>query len=93
MTGAYSPLYFLEGVFEVGNRVLGKLCRKFRLEVLEMTLKDVQGSLEGIKTLSAFEHGRSTNYEHIFKYINACETEEQVLLFMDTLHFVARNFF
>lgn len=68
---------------------LGLSCRKFRIEVLRKTLKEVQGNDSGIKTLSAFEHGRSTNYEHIFKYINACDNEKQVELFMNTLYFLA----
>lgn len=63
------------------------------MEVLNKTLQDVQGSSEGIKTLSAFEHGRSTNFNHIFKYIEACDTEEQIELFMETLQFVAKYFY
>lgn len=69
---------------------LGKACRKFRMDVLGKTLKQVQGTDSGIKTLSAFEHGRSSNYEHIFKYINACDNEKQVDLFCQTLHFLAK---
>ena len=63
--------------------------RDFRMNILNKTLQDVQGSNEGIKTLSAFEHGRSTNFNHIFKYINACDNEEQVDLLMETLIFIA----
>lgn len=69
---------------------LGKACRKFRIDVLRKTLKEVQKSESGIKTLSAFEHGRSTNYEHIFKYINACDNERQIDLFIETLIFIAK---
>lgn len=67
--------------------------RKFRMEVLNKTLQDVQGSSEGIKTLSAFEHGRSTNFNHIFKYINACDNEEQIDLLIETIQFVAQYFY
>lgn len=73
--------------------ILGKHCRKFRLEILDKTLKEVQGMEYGIKALSAFEHGRSTNYEHIFKYINACDNEKQIDLFMETLRYVAKFFY
>ena len=69
---------------------LGLACRKFRMDVLGKTLKQVQGNDSGIKALSAFEHGRSSNYEHIFKYINACDNENQVELFLQTLHFLAK---
>lgn len=69
---------------------LGKACRKFRMDVLGKTLKQVEGTDSGIKTLSAFEHGRSSNYEHIFKYINACDNEKQVELFMNTLEFLSK---
>lgn len=63
--------------------------RDFRMNVLNKTLQDVQGSNEGIKTLSAFEHGRSTNFNHIFKYFNACDNEEQVDLLIERLIFIA----
>lgn len=63
--------------------------RDFRMNILNKTLQDVQGSNEGIKTLSAFEHGRSTNFNHIFKYINACDNEEQVDVLIERLIFIA----
>lgn len=63
--------------------------RDFRMNVLNKTLQDVQGSNEGIKTLSAFEHGRSTNFNHIFKYINACDNEEQIDVLIERLIFIA----
>ena len=63
--------------------------RDFRMNILNKTLQDVQGSNEGIKTLSAFEHGRSTNFNHIFKYINACDNEEQIDVLIERLIFIA----
>lgn len=63
--------------------------RDFRMNILNKTLQDVQGSNEGVKTLSAFEHGRSTNFNHIFKYINACDTEEQIDVLIERLIFIA----
>ena len=71
------------------EKILGRYMRDFRLNVLNKTLQDVQGSSEGIKTLSAFEHGRSTNFNHIFKYINACNTEEQIDLLLDILRYIS----
>lgn len=75
------------------HEMLGMWCRKFRNDVLNKTLAEVQGSHKNIKALSAFEHGRSTNYEHVFKYINACDNEKQIELFMETLKFVAKYFY
>lgn len=77
----------------MNDRILGKACRTFRVEILGKTLEQVQGKKSGIKALSAFEHGRSTNYNHIFKYIGACDNEEQIDLFMETLEFVAKFFY
>lgn len=74
------------------NEILGESCRKFRIEVLDKTLKEVEGS-DDIQLLSAFEHGRSTNYNHVFKYVGACDSEKQVDLFMETLKFVAQYFY
>lgn len=76
----------------MANRILGKHCRQFRIEILEKTLKEVEQD-DYIKTLSAFEHGRSNNYEHVFKYINACDSEDQLELFIETLIFVAENYY
>ena len=65
------------------NRI-GKYCRYYRLTVLEKTLKEVEGS-ENIKTLSGFEHGRSTNLEHLIKYVKHCESREQKQEFLQGL--------
>lgn len=54
------------------------------MNVLELTLKEVEGN-ENIKTLSSFEHGRSTNLEHLLKYVKQCKTQEQKLDFLQGL--------
>ena len=77
----------------IEKRVLGRMCRNFRLDVLNKTLREVQTSEQGIKALSAFEHGKSSNYEHIFKYINACDNEKQVTIFMDKIKFIANAYY
>lgn len=46
--------------------MLGQFCRDYRLSK-GVTLKDIEGN-DHIKALSAFEMGRSTNYEHFLKY-------------------------
>lgn len=60
---------------------VGEYCRYFRIKILEMTLKDVANG-SNIKTLSHFEHGRSTNLNHIVKYINKCNSYEYREYFM-----------
>lgn len=63
---------------------IGKYCRYYRMHVLEMTLKEIEGS-ENIKALSSFEHGRSTNLEHLLKYVKQCKTHEQKIKFLQGL--------
>ena len=53
--------------------VIGKYCRKFRITELECSLKDIEGN-ENIKTLSAFEHGRSSNINHLLKAWKAADS-------------------
>lgn len=62
-------------------------CKTFRKRTLNKTLRDIE--LEqgiNIKTLSAFENGRSNNIEHLSIYLNACETDYHVNLFMKGLN-------
>lgn len=63
---------------------IGKYCRYYRMNVLEMTLKEIEGN-ENIKALSSFEHGRSTNLEHLLKYVNKCKDNEQRFHFLQGL--------
>lgn len=58
-------------------------CRKFRIEVLKLTLQEVENiSFTPVKTLSAFENGRSTNINHLNLYYLLCRNEEQRSLFI-----------
>lgn len=63
---------------------IGKYCRKYRFNVLELTLREVERG-ENIKPLSSFEHGRSTNINHLLKYVKACETRQQRIDFLQGL--------
>lgn len=63
---------------------IGKYCRKFRINELELTLREVEGS-ENVKALSSFEHGRSSNIKHILKYVRCCKDSEQQLQFLKGL--------
>lgn len=64
--------------------VIGKYCRKFRITELECSLKDIEGN-ENIKALSAFEHGKSSNINHLLKYVKYCKTMEQKERFVQGL--------
>lgn len=66
------------------NITVGKYCRDFRINELEMTLREVEGN-KNIKTLSSFEHGYSTNMNHLYKYISKCIDKEQQILFFEGL--------
>ncbi len=58
-------------------------CREFRTEVLKLTLREVENiSFTPVKTLSAFENGRSTNIHHLNLYYLLCTTKEQRSLFV-----------
>ena len=58
-------------------------CRDFRTEVLKLTLQEVENiSFTPVKTLSAFENGRSTNINHLYLYYLLCKTKEQRALFI-----------
>lgn len=63
---------------------VGQYCRYFRKHVLYKTLKEIEGS-EDVKTLSSFEHGRSSNLNHMFKYIIHCDDDKQRLVFINGL--------
>lgn len=64
---------------------IGKFCKYFRSEVLNMTLNEMSKKVN-VKdtTLSSFENDRSTNYKHLVKYYN-CGNEEQKKFFRDNL--------
>ena len=60
---------------------LNKFCKHFREEVLQITLKEMENRTGiNLKTLSAFEHGRSTNINHLISYYKICD-EDQKLIF------------
>lgn len=61
---------------------VGEYCREFRMQRLRLRLQDVEGS-ENVKTLSGFEHGRSTNIYHLFKYVRACKDRQQKMEFLE----------
>ena len=62
---------------------IGKFCKYFRSEVLNLTLTEMSDKVN-VKnsTLSSFENGRSTNYNHVIKYYN-CGDDEQKTFFRE----------
>lgn len=71
-------------------KTIGGVCRHHRHHRLGLTLKEVEGSHK-IKTLSAFEHGSSTNIKHLIKYIKVEQTREQLDEFINDLIEVILN--
>lgn len=62
-------------------QLIGEYCKHFRVNILGHTLRVVcTRTNTNIKTLSAFEMGRSNNMEHIFKYIDVCDEEQKTML-------------
>lgn len=48
---------------------IGKFCKYFRSEILKMTLNEMSNKVNiYVSTLSSFENGRSTNYNHLIRY-------------------------
>ena len=57
--------------------VIGKFCREFRTTVLKKRLIDLAPDTWG--TLSAFEHGSSTNMNHLATYYRFSNTEQKTI--------------
>ena len=57
--------------------IIGKFCREFRTTVLKKRLIDL--APDTIGTLSAFEHGCSTNLNHLATYYRFSNTEQKTL--------------
>lgn len=48
--------------------MLGNYCRQYRLEK-SVTLTSISDNMTHLKALSSFEHGRSSNINHLKVYI------------------------
>lgn len=63
-----------------------KICKLFREEVLKKTLLQLsEESGINLKTISAFENGRSNNINHLKIYANACRTELEFIFFIKNI--------
>lgn len=58
------------------TKQIGDICRNYRLYAMKKTLKELS-EISGFKisTLSAFEHGRSTNVHIFIEYFNNIPNE------------------
>lgn len=61
---------------------VGRLCYKYRKDVLKITLKEMSELTSiNISTLSAFELGRSGNMQIFFEYVRLMNNEQRELFF------------
>lgn len=74
------------GWLETHKIEIGEMCRKFRIEKLKYRLEDME-VLTGFKkpTISAFEHGKSTNMLILLSYYKVCYNEHQKDYFIHKL--------
>lgn len=93
VTGGAIPLFFIGGKMnktndwlELHKTEIGEMCRKFRIEKLKYRLEDME-ALTGFKrpTISAFEHGKSTNMLILLSYYKVCYNEHQKDYFIHRL--------
>lgn len=57
---------------------IGKFCKYFRSEKLNITLNEMSNKVNvNVSTLSSFENGRSTNYNHIITYYTLGNDEQK----------------
>lgn len=55
-------------------------CRMFRIDTLKMSLVTMCEKTDtNVKTLSAFEHGRSKNIDHFLKYMEVATPQQKEL--------------
>lgn len=69
---------------------IGNYCRNYRMNELNLTLEEVANG-DNVKTLSAFEHGRSSNMFHIMKYMYACPNNSYKLGFIQGLNDIMKE--
>ena len=73
----------------MNSKEIGEYCRKYR-ESKQVTLLEL-GGVDQIKILSAFEHGRITNVNHLTKYVLLSVKHKDNVDFMSGLTKVVKN--
>ncbi len=62
------------------TKEIARYCKEFRLEILSLTLRELcELSGTNLKTLSAFENGRSSNLGHVITYVEVGNDEQQTI--------------
>lgn len=72
--------------------IIGNYCKTFRTEILKMTLQQFE-EVTGVKvkTISAFENGKSTNILHILKYLDLCPSNDTRIKYLKGLNNILRG--
>ena len=70
---------------------ISEACKHFRIHVLKLTLAELsEKSGTNLKTISAYENGNSTNFNHLDIYLNNC-TESQKSLLLKEINNILRE--
>lgn len=68
------------------KKQIGEMCKQFRQKKLQYTLNDMQNETGfNTKTISAFEHGKSSNMLLLLSYYKICSSESQKDYFIHRL--------
>lgn len=60
------------------TKEIGVFCRLYRYHVLQLTLHEMSDKTETkVSTLSSFENGRSSNFNHVLTYYNLGNDEQK----------------
>lgn len=72
---------------------INSVCRLFRERVLQMTLQEMSNKTgANLKTISAFENGRSNNIQHLKLYVACCNsTLEETTLSINIIEACKRD--
>jgi len=58
--------------------LIGKFCRKFRIEVLNISLTEfAKLTGENLKNIHAFEKGRANNIKYLYLYYDLADEEQK----------------
>ena len=63
---------------------LGSYCRKYRMFHAEVPLREVAGD-DRMKSVSGFEHGRSSNVEFLVHYMRLADGRGELDMFLEGL--------
>lgn len=60
---------------------VGKVCRGFRIEVLDLSLTDFSERVGlNMKNVNAFEYGRANSIHYLMSYLEVCNEEQFEIL-------------